>query len=84
MHSLKSYTAHEANKLLQRSGAFWQAESYDHGVRDEDEMDRVVEYIAHNPLKAGLAERPQDWFFCSAHDRFLTDGEVSAWLRWES
>jgi putative DNA methylase len=35
MHSLKSYTAHEANKILGRSGAFWQAESYDHWVRDE-------------------------------------------------
>jgi putative transposase len=84
MHSLKSYTAHAANKLLRRTGPFWQAESYDHWVRDEDELTRIVQYIANNPVKAGLVERPQDWAFCSAHDRFLTDGDASAWLRWES
>jgi len=84
MHSLKSYTAHEANKLLQRSGPFWQPESYDHWVRDDDELERIVAYIAANPVQAGLVERAHDWFFCSAHDRFLTDGQTSGWLRWPS
>ncbi len=80
MHSLKSYTAHEANKILKRSGTFWQSESYDHWVRDEDELERIVNYIAGNPVKAGLVEKPHEWFFCSAHDRFLTDGERTGWL----
>jgi len=80
MHSLKSYTAHEANRILNRAGTFWQAESYDHWIRDEEELERVVAYIAGNPLKAGLVLRPEEWFFCSAHDRLLRDGELSAWL----
>jgi putative transposase len=80
MHSLKSYTAHQANSLLQRSGTFWQSESYDHWVRDDDELERIVEYIAYNPVKAGLVARPHEWLFCSAHDRFLTDGSDAAWL----
>src|SRR5262245_36197201 len=58
MHSLKSYTAHEANKLLGRTGQFWLHESYDHWVRDEDELERIVEYIAWNPVKAELAPKP--------------------------
>jgi putative DNA methylase len=74
MHSLKSYTANRANDLLGRDGTFWQGESYDHWVRDEDELGRIVEYIAFNPVKANLVQRPQDWFFGSAHDRFLHDG----------
>jgi putative DNA methylase len=37
MHSLKSYTAHEGNQLLGRTDSFWQHESYDHWVRDDDE-----------------------------------------------
>jgi putative DNA methylase len=74
MHSLKSYTAHEANKLLGRKGQLWQHESYDHWVRDEDELGRIVEYIAFNPVKARLVRRPEEWFFGSAHDRFLRDG----------
>lgn len=80
MHSLKSFTAHEANKILQRSGSFWQHESYDHWVRDEEELERVVEYINGNPVKAGLASKPHEYFWCSAHDRYLRDGDQSGWL----
>lgn len=82
MHSLKSYTAHEANKLLQRTGTFWQSESYDHWVRDEDELERIVGYIAANPVSARLVDRPENWYFSSCHDRFLTDGEPIGWLHW--
>jgi hypothetical protein len=35
LHSWKSFTAKEANKFLRRSGDFWQAEYYDHLIRDE-------------------------------------------------
>jgi putative DNA methylase len=80
MHSLKSYTAHEANKILERTGAFWQHESYDHWVRDDEELERIVAYIANNPVKAGLVTRPEDWYWSSAHDRFLRDGELSGFL----
>jgi putative DNA methylase len=80
MHSLKSYTAHQANAILGRSGAFWQHESYDHWVRDEDELERIVAYIVANPVKAGLVKEPHQWFFCSAHDRFVQDGEPCGWL----
>jgi putative transposase len=82
MHSLKSYTAHEANKILARSGQFWLHESYDHWVRDEEELERIVEYIAYNPVKAKLVFEPQQWFFCSAHDRFLKDGSLAGYLDW--
>jgi putative transposase len=80
MHSLKSYTANQANAILGRSGAFWQKESYDHWVRDEDELERIVAYINANPVKAGLAKSPHEWYFGSAHDRFLYDGELSGLL----
>src|SRR4051794_10991634 len=42
MHSLKSFTASCANKLLSRSGRFWQKESFDHWIRDIDELERIV------------------------------------------
>ena len=45
MHSLKRYTAVEANKLLGRQGQFWQHESYDHVVRDEAELNRIRRYV---------------------------------------
>jgi len=61
MHSLKRYTAREANLVLGRSGSFWQHENYDHVVRDEAELRRIILYVVHNPVKAGLVEHWEDW-----------------------
>ena len=69
MHSLKSYTANEANRFLSREGRFWQRESYDHWVRDHDELGRVAEYIVQNPVQAKLVANAWDWPYGSAFDR---------------
>src|SRR5436309_6994426 len=42
MKSLKGFTAREANLVSNRTGEpFWQAESYDHWVRNSDEGERI-------------------------------------------
>jgi REP element-mobilizing transposase RayT len=70
LQSLKGATAREANRILGRSGeTFWQAESYDHWVRDEREMERIAAYIESNPVQAGLAARPEDYVWSSARER---------------
>jgi REP element-mobilizing transposase RayT len=61
LHSLKRHTAREANKFLQRSGVFWQDESYDHFIRDESELERIVKYVLYNPVKANLVKEQTDW-----------------------
>ena len=61
LHSLKRHTAREANKILQRSGAFWQDESYDHFIRDDAELERIVKYVLYNPVKANLVKEQTDW-----------------------
>jgi REP element-mobilizing transposase RayT len=61
MHSLKRYTARESNLLLGREGQFWQHENYDHVVRDEAELNRIIRYVLNNPAEAGLVERWEDW-----------------------
>ncbi len=61
MHSIKGFTARGANRLLGRSGAFWLHESYDHCVRDEAELNRIITYMVNNPVKAGLVTEWQAW-----------------------
>jgi putative transposase len=61
LHSLKRYTARQANSILQRQGSFWQPESYDHVVRDDEEFLRITEYVLNNPVKAGLASTWEEW-----------------------
>src|SRR5271157_635441 len=64
---LKGSTARQANLILGRTGeSFWQDESFDHRVRDEMELDRIVCYVEHNPVSAGLARNPRDWAWSSA------------------
>ena len=55
LHSWKSFSASEANKVLGRSGTFWQPESYDHLIRDSDDFGHAVRYVLDNPAKAGLS-----------------------------
>lgn len=61
MKSLKGCTAREANKLLNRAGQFWEIESYDHEVRNGEELKRIVKYVLNNPVKAGLVKDWRDW-----------------------
>jgi REP element-mobilizing transposase RayT len=61
MHSIKRHTAYEANLILNRSGDFWQHESYDHIVRDDAEFERIVKYVLYNPVKADLVKEQADW-----------------------
>jgi len=61
MHSLKRHTAHQANRVLGRQGTFWQGESYDHVVRDEEELHRIITYVLNNPVKGGLVQIRDDW-----------------------
>jgi putative transposase len=76
---IKGYTAREINKRRGQVGrTFWQDESYDHWVRDADELVRIVAYIEHNPVKAGLCGLAADWPWSSA--RFRADWPVGqAW-----
>jgi REP element-mobilizing transposase RayT len=69
MHSVKSYTAHEANKILKRTGDFWQHESFDRYIRNAKHYTNVVRYIENNPVKAGLCKKADDWIYSSAYFR---------------
>jgi len=65
LHSWKSFTSKEANKLLERSGEFWQAEYYDHLIRNEADFRRAVRYVLKNPINARL----KDWRWVGVTER---------------
>jgi putative transposase len=55
-YSWKRYTAGQINLLLNRTGRFWQEESFDHLVRSPEQFEYFERYIAKNPEKAGLSK----------------------------
>jgi putative transposase len=61
-YSWKRYTANKINKILNRKGSFWQAESYDHLISSDHEFYHTIEYIIDNPVKAGFVQNWNDWY----------------------
>jgi len=67
MKALKGSTAREANRILGRTGEpFWQKESYDHWVRNQQEFESIRAYIENNPVNAGLVRTPDEFPWSSA------------------
>jgi hypothetical protein len=55
------------NQRRNASGSIWQDESWDRIVRDAAEFDEKLQYMADNPVKAGLVKEIQQYvgWFCS-------------------
>jgi REP element-mobilizing transposase RayT len=67
LKSWKQFTSRRAKKILgMGEEPFWQPESYDHWIRNDDEKTRIFRYIRNNPVTAGLCVRPENWRWSSA------------------
>ena len=67
LHSWKSYTSHEINKMLGMTGSRWEQESFDHLIRSLGHFEAFVRYVEQNPVAAGLCKLPEDWPYSSAY-----------------
>jgi len=54
----------------------WQRRYWEHTIRDEDDLQRHVDYIHCNPVKHGLVKRVADWPYSSFH-RYVRLGRLS-------
>ncbi|MGO8713926.1 MAG: REP-associated tyrosine transposase [Rhizomicrobium sp.] len=66
VHSWKSFSAHAINKARRSNGQVWSHDYFDRFVRDERHYANAKYYIEHNPVKAKLVGKPEDWPFSSA------------------
>lgn len=71
LRKLKWNTALRANRVLHRRGAFWQDESYDHVIRNGEELERTIWYVLNNPVKAGLVATWEQWRWNYVKPEFL-------------
>ena len=60
-----SFAAKYRNRYDLRSGRVWQNRFWDHVIRNQDDMNRHIEYIHYNPVKHGKVGRPLDWAYSS-------------------
>jgi primosomal protein N' (replication factor Y) len=63
LHSIKSFSAHEVNKVMQRHGPVWQQESFDRMIRSETDLHEKWDYIWNNPRELKLAGPLEEYPF---------------------
>ena len=56
IQSWKRFAARQINKLLERTGNFWQRDYFDRLIRDEKHFANCVRYVRRNPEKASLGK----------------------------
>ncbi len=70
MRRFKGRSARICNQALGRRGSFWQRDWFDRWVRGPAELNKIRQYIAQNPVKAGFASTPENypWWRCYRPD----------------
>jgi REP element-mobilizing transposase RayT len=61
MRLIKGRSARAINAMTGRRGSLWQRESFDHILRRDEDLIEKAEYIANNPVRAGLVARPEEY-----------------------
>ena len=61
LHTWKSFTAKEANRVLGHTSEFWQREYFDVLVKNERQLEFFLRYVLNNPVKAGLCKEIFQW-----------------------
>jgi putative transposase len=51
----------------------WQRRFWEHQIRDEDDLQRHVDYIHYNPVKHGLAQNVEEWPW-STYRKYAKEG----------
>jgi REP element-mobilizing transposase RayT len=54
-------------------GKLWQPRSYDHVVREDEDLLKIAVYILHNPVRRGLVTAPAEYRWAGIPDAIFTD-----------
>jgi putative transposase len=73
LHELKLAISLSPSKIEKGEAGLWQRRFWEHTIRDEDDLNRHIEYIHYNPVKHGLVEEVKAWPWSSFH-RFVQEG----------
>ena len=61
--SLKGRSARQINNMRGMMERFWQPGFHDHGIRTDEDLKLMAEYLLHNPVRAGLVKQFEDYPF---------------------
>lgn len=64
--AFKEQKISESRKKRNEKG-IWQRRYYEHTIRDEDDLNKHLDYIHYNPVKHKLVKSVKDWEYSSFH-----------------
>jgi len=64
---LPASSTRTASKIRQREKGIWQRRFWEHQIRDEQDLQRHVDYVHFNPVKHGLVKQVAGWKYSSFH-----------------
>ena len=68
LEAIKVGSTLRINGQRKEHGLLWQRRFFDRALRSVKEYGETVTYIHHNPVKAGLVRRAEDWPWSSARE----------------
>ncbi len=70
----KKFTAIQCNKILERNGQFWEEESFDTLIRDNNHFNNCIIYTLNNPVNSDLVKYWRDWPWTYIDPQLLENG----------
>ena len=77
LHSIKSFTAHEINKLEKTTGQVWENESFDRMIRGDADLEEKFHYICRNPWDSGVVPPSENYPWLWTPDAAARDARQS-------
>ena len=61
LQSFKRFTAKQINAHLVRTGPLWQVNYYEHGIRYDESLNKIIRYCYENPVRRKLVKQPEEY-----------------------
>ncbi len=72
---LPTTEARSDSRIAKHERGIWQRRYWEHQIRDENDLQRHVDYTHINPVKHGHVKRASDWPHSSIH-RYIKSGDL--------
>ena len=60
-------------RYQKKEQAIWQRRFWEHRIRDQEDLERHIDYIHYNPVRHQLVDTPRKWPYSSFH-RYVEQG----------
>ncbi len=61
LKTLKQFTGRRIRQRIGIKNSIWQDQYYDHLIRKDESLYKIIEYCWYNPVRAGIVDNPKEY-----------------------